>query len=119
MKTRKELREEYKQMKYPMGVFKLRNLSNNKIFMGSSTDLKAAWPSLKLQLDMGIHSNDELQKDWTTLGASNFVYEIVEEMKEDPEKKLNYEKEVKILEEMIVQELQPFGEKGYNRKNIK
>ena len=114
MKTRKELKEEYKQMKYPMGVFQLRNLTNNKVFIGSSTDLKAAWPALKLQLDIGIHSNSELQNDWTTTGAANFVYEILEEIKESPDKKLNYEKEVKVLEEMLILELQPFGDKGYH-----
>jgi hypothetical protein len=118
MKTRKELREEYKAMKYRMGVFQLRNLASNKIFIGSSTDLKAAWPSLKLQLDMGIHANGDLQKDWTALGATNFAYEILEEIKESPEKKLNYEKEVKVLEEMMIQELEPYDKKGYNQRNL-
>ena len=63
MKTRKELREEYNQMKFRMGVFQIRNKINGKVFIGSSTDLKAIWYAEKLQLDIGLHSNSELQKE--------------------------------------------------------
>ncbi|MEI8203304.1 MAG: GIY-YIG nuclease family protein [Bacteroidota bacterium] len=116
MKTRKELKEEYKQMKYQMGVFQIRNTLNGKVFVSSSLDLKAIWHQQKLQLNFGNHSNEALQKDWTALGAENFVYEILDEVKEIEGKEINYAKEVKALEEMMKDELQPFDEKGYNRR---
>lgn len=72
MKTQKELKAEYKQMKFKIGVFRIRNNRNGKIHIGSSLDLKAIWYAQKLQLDMGIHQNGELQKDWKEFGAENF-----------------------------------------------
>jgi len=116
MKSRKELKEEYKQMKFPMGVFQIRNLTNGKIYIGSSLDLNATWRSLKFQLKAGTFLNEQLQKDWNQLGADSFVYEILDEIKTDDSKNLDYKKEVKALEEMYIESLQPFDDKGYNWK---
>ena len=118
MKTKKELKEEYKQMKFKMGVFQIKNKINDKVFIGSSLDLKAIWFAQKLQLDMGMHQNSELQKDWKEYGAENFCYEILEEIMEVDDKIIDYNKEVKTLEKMMIEDLQPFNEKGYN-KNYK
>lgn len=114
MKSRKELKEEFKQKKYRIGVFKISNNINGKIFIGSSMDLDAIWHAQKLQLDFGIHQNIELQKDWKQFGAENFHYEIVEEIIQKNDPKVNYQMEVKILEEMILDDLKPFDKKGYN-----
>jgi group I intron endonuclease len=116
MKTRKELKEEYKQMKFRMGVFQIRNSINGKIFIGSSLDLNAAWNSHKFRLDFGMHENYELQKDWKELGPENFIYEILDEIKQSEDKPIDYKKEIKTLEEMIIAELQPFENKGYNKR---
>ncbi|MDD4489658.1 MAG: GIY-YIG nuclease family protein [Paludibacter sp.] len=116
MKTRKELKEEYKQMKFKMGVFQIKNNINGKIFIGSSLDLKAIWFAQKLQLDMGMHQNSELQKDWNEFGSENFSYEILDEIKKSEDKPIDYKKEIKTLEDMIINDLQPFEEKGYNKK---
>jgi hypothetical protein len=114
MKTRKELKEEYKQMKFKMGVFQIRNILNDRIFLGSSQDLAAIWHAQRLQLDFGIHPNSELQRDWKEMGPDNFTYEILEELKQNDDGETDYKKELKVLEEMMIQELQPFGKKGYN-----
>ena len=116
MKTRKELKEEYKQKKYEMGVFQIKNKVNGKIFISSSIDLQAIWHSQKLQLDFGNHSNYELQDDWKKYGADNFVYEILDEIKQKDDKPQDNAKDVKALEEMIISELQPFDDKGYNKR---
>lgn len=116
MKTRKELKEEYKLMKFKMGVFQIKNRINGKLFIGSSTDLNAIWHAQKLQLDLGIHQNDNLQKEWTEFGVENFIYEIREELIQKDDKPLDFAKEVRALEELIIGEVQPFGEKGYNKK---
>ena len=77
MKTTKELKDEYKQMKFKMGVFQIRNTVNDKIFVGSSTDLDAIWNRHRVQLNFGNHQNAELQNDWKELGPERFVYEIL------------------------------------------
>ena len=101
-------------MKYRMGVFRIRNNVNGKVFIGSSLDLIAIWHAQKLQLDFGIHPNSGLQKDWKEQGPENFSYEILEEIKQSDDKPLDYNKEVKTLEKMIIEELQPFGDRGYH-----
>ena len=116
MKTRKELKEEYKQIKYKMGVFQIRNTVNGKIFIGSSLDLKAIWFAQKLQLETGTHQNSDLQKDWKEYGLENFSFEILEEIIGNDDKPLDYKKEIKALEQLILEDLQPFGSKGYNRE---
>lgn len=118
MKTRKELKEEYKQMKFKMGVFQISNKVNGKIFIGCSLDLVAIWHSQKLQLDIGMHQNTELQKDWKQYGSENFTYEILEEIKQSDDPNIDFNKEVKTLEELIVEKLQPFENNGYNKKQI-
>lgn len=43
MKTKKEIKDSYKQLKFKVGVFQIRNIINNKIYIESSTDLVAIW----------------------------------------------------------------------------
>ncbi len=116
MKTRKELKEEYKQMTFKMGVFQIKNNINGKIFIGSSIDLKAIWYAEKLQLDMGIHQNSELQNDWNEFGSENFSYEILDQINQTEGKPIDYKKEIKTLEDMIIDDLQPFEKNGYNKR---
>jgi hypothetical protein len=116
MKTNKQLKEEYKHMQFKMGVFGIKNKINGKIFIGSSLDLTAIWNAQKFQLEIGMHKNSDLQKEWTEFGAENFNYEIIEELKQTDDKVVDYKKELKTLEEMVIQELQPFENKGYNRR---
>jgi hypothetical protein len=81
MKTQKELKDEYKQMKFPIGVFQIRNLSSNKVLVDSSTDMLSKWNRHKSELRFGGHRNRELQKDWNETGESNFCFEIISELK--------------------------------------
>jgi len=85
--------------------------------VSSSQDLDAIWHAQKLQLNVGIHPNSELQKDWKESGTDNFTFDILEMLKQnDDEKPQEFEKELKSLEEIIVEELQPFENRGYNKK---
>ena len=99
-----------------MGVFQIKNDINGKIYIGSSLDLKAIWYAQKLQLDMGMHQNSDLQKDWKDYGSANFSYEILDVLTQSEDKPIDYDKEIKTLEEMVIEEIQPFGDKGYNKK---
>jgi hypothetical protein len=116
MKTRKQLKEEYKQMKFTMGVFRIVNKVNGKVFIGSSPDLKAIWNSQRFQLEAGMHQNAALQKDWKEFGPENFAYEIIEELPYTEGKEVDYPSEIKALEQLIMDQEQPYGEKGYHTK---
>ena len=114
---RKELREEFEQIKTYMGVYKITNTVNGKIFIGSSPNLKNRWTTIKWQLDMGMHVNTGLQQDWNELGEGAFVYEILE--KKDADKSLDARWEVKQMEKEWVEKLQPYGDNGYNRQKVR
>ena len=117
MKTKKELKEEYKQMKFRMGVFQVRNTINGKIYVDSSVNLDMIWNRHRTQLNFGVHPNVQLQQEWNEMGADNFVYEIVSEISHREDEVTDYAKEVKQLELMFIEELKPFGENGYH--NVK
>lgn len=105
MKTKKEIKEEYKQMKFPMGVFQIKNLSNNKVFIDNSVDMNATWNRHKTELKFGTHRNKELQKDWTEKGENNFMFEILSELKQDDSNNVNYTKELQLLQQMIIEDM--------------
>lgn len=105
MKTRKEIKEEYKQMKFPMGIFQIKNIQNGKVLIDNSIDMSSKWNRHKMELRFGNHKKSELQKDWNEKGEDNFVFEILSELKQDDEKTVNYPKELKLLQQMIVEEM--------------
>jgi hypothetical protein len=59
---RKELQEQFKQIKTYMGVVKITNTVSGKILISFSTNLKNRWLNLKGQLNMGRYANLQLQK---------------------------------------------------------
>lgn len=113
---RKALKEAYKQQKFKMGVFQIRNLVNGKLLVEGNTNLDAIWKRYRFELNMGGHKNTALQQDWKAFGEANFAFEILAEIEEQEDQMLDYNKEVKTLQEMYVEELQPFEERGYNKK---
>ncbi|MBL6446384.1 GIY-YIG nuclease family protein [Fulvivirga sp. 29W222] len=105
MKTKKELKEEYKQMKFPMGVFQIKNLSNDKVLIDNSVDMESKWNRHRMELKLGNHRNKAFQSDWNEYGEDNFVFEVLSELKRGEEENVNYNKELKTLQEMVIEEL--------------
>lgn len=115
MKSKKEWKDIYKKMKFKAGVFQIKNTVNQKILIGSSTDLDAIWNRIRTELRFGTYPNQELQSDWKKFGEEKFIFEIVSEIKQDDDHPTgNYRKEARQLETMFLEELRPFGDKGYN-----
>lgn len=110
---RKELLESYKQIKTYMGVTKITNKTNGKIYIKAYPNLKNKWRSIQGQLDLGMHINAELQKDWMKMGADAFGYEVLEEKEADEVADKKWE--LKKMEIEWMEKLQPYGEKGYNK----
>lgn len=115
-KSRKELKDEYKQKAPEVGVFQIRNLKNGKLFIGSTTTLGTIWNSQKFQLELGGHPNKELQAEWIGMGPDSFVFEVLHTLKPNKEGSQNPREEARALEQMAIEELQPFAEKGYHKK---
>jgi hypothetical protein len=114
MKTKKELKEAYHLIKPRIGVFQIRNTVNGKIYVEDSVNLDKIWNRHRVELNFGGHRNVALQKDWKEFGEANFQYEVLSEIKQEANKNIDYAKEAKTLAKMFIEELQPFGDKGYN-----
>ena len=111
---RKEINREYKERKIPSGVFQVRNTQNGKVLLVSSLNLEGRLNRHKFQLTTGVHPNKELQEDWKQFGPDKFEFEILEvvKVKDDPD--FNLEDELTLLEQIWLEKVDPFGEKGYN-----
>lgn len=118
MKSKKELRDEYKTKKFRIGVFQIRNAVNGKVYVDCSIDLDAIWNRTRMELNFGNHRNDTLQKEWKEFGEDSFKYEILSEIKQKDADNVDYNSEVKVLTEMFIDELKPFADKGYNKLKI-
>ncbi|MDP4200904.1 MAG: GIY-YIG nuclease family protein [Bacteroidota bacterium] len=116
MKTRKELQNEYKQMKPRMGIFAIRNITSGRIYVARATNLDLIWNAERFKLDSGGHPNRELQQDWNACGSDNFNFEVLYELKPSDDPAVDARSELLALEALTIEDLQPFGEKGYNRK---
>lgn len=99
-----------------MGIFQLRNEVNGKIFVGSSMDLPAIFNRTRFQLFGGAHPNKELESDWKLYGANKFAFEVLEEIvpREDPN--YDYKDDLDTLEDLWLEKLEPYGDKGYNER---
>ena len=114
VKTRQDIKREYKERKKPAGVFQVKNLANGKVFLGSSLNLEGPLNGHKFMLSNGSHRVPELQNDWNTFGPDKFVFEILEVVKVKDDPNFNLEDELTLIEQIWIEKLQPFGERGYN-----
>lgn len=111
---KKELKREYQLSHRPMGVFQIRNLTNEKVFVGSSLNLPGIFNRHKFALQMGNHQNKALQGEWTQCGEANFAFEILDELTPKDDQTYDYREDLTLLEDVWLEQLQPYGERGYN-----
>ncbi len=111
---KKEISRAYKERKVRAGVFQVRNTRSGKILLGSSLDLNGPLNRHKFMLSTGMHPNELLQRDWKELGADAFAFEVLEEVKVTDDPDFNLEDELTLLEQIWLEKLDPFGERGYN-----
>ena len=116
MIDRKKLKREYKETVQPMGVYRITNNVDGKIFISASIDLRAAFNSNIFQLNFGMHRNKELQAAYTHLGEERFSFDILDYLEPKKDQGYNYAEDLKVLEDMWLDKLQPYEEKGYNRR---
>lgn len=113
-KTKKELKREYQQNHTPMGVFQIRNIANDKVFIGTALNLPGAINSTRFQLNAGSHPNKTLQSEWREFGSDSFVFEILDELTATEGPAHDYRADLAFLEEFWLEKSQPYGERGYN-----
>ncbi len=111
---RKALKQEYKEMKHPMGVYCVRNTVSGKVLVGISTNVTAMLNRHKAQLGMGGHPITALQQDWKSLGAEAFAFEVLDTI--EPRDTPGYDPadDLRVLETLWLDRLTPYGDRGYN-----
>lgn len=71
-------------MAYPInkntisGIYGIRNVINNKIYVGSSINIAYRWTDHKRDLDNNIHNNPYLQRSWNKYGSDKFEHFTIE-----------------------------------------
>lgn len=61
-----------------IGIYQIKNLINNKIYIGSSVKIKSRWSQHIHYLNKNIHDNKHLQHAWNKYGADAFEFTILE-----------------------------------------
>ncbi len=65
-------------MEKTCGVYRIKNIVNNKFYIGSSQEIEDRFTTHRRLLRDKKHHNPHLQNAWHKYGAENFVFEIVE-----------------------------------------
>jgi hypothetical protein len=115
MTSRQQQKRDYQEREKPAGVFQVKNTVNGKVLLGSSLNLEGPLNRHRFMLTIGGHTNQELQQDWNTHGPEAFVFEVLEVVKVSDAPHFNLGDELTLLEQIWLEQLQPFGERGYNR----
>ena len=100
-----EMKRAYKQSKRPMGVYRIRNSQNDKVYIGFATDLEDRFNRHKTELKFGSHRNKELQKMWNLYGESALEFEILDVLDQKEDTQASSDKELHVLTEMWIQKL--------------
>jgi hypothetical protein len=116
MIDKKEAKRHYKETKRPMGIYRITNLVNGKIFIGSSKSVDTIFNSARFQLKTGSYFIKDLQKDFTLHGEANFRFDVVDHLEPNDDPDYDYSNDLCLLEEMWREKLQPYNEKGYHFK---
>jgi len=114
VKSKQDIKREYKERQKPAGVFQVKNIANGKVLLGSSLNLEGPLNGHKFLLTIGQHRNEALQKEWNEYGPDKFVFEILETVKVKDDPNFNLAAELKLLEQIWLEKLQAFGAQGYN-----
>jgi len=113
----------------PAGVFCIENIINGKKLIGSGKDIKAEFNRYIFELKHNTLRNEEMQNDFNKYGEIAFEFNVVELIDRVGKKEDYYEnlkaflieenelhKLAKVKADLLIEEIKPFGEKGYNKE---
>jgi group I intron endonuclease len=84
-------------------IYQIRNTANNKIYIGSTNNVRKRWNNHRSKLNNGKHENQYLQLAWQKYGENSFEFTIIEEVndKNRIEREIYYLNETKSYERHI------------------
>lgn len=107
---------EYKHSHRPMGVFQVRNTLNKKLLIASSTNVPGMINRIRFQLQANSHPSKSLQAEWNEFGESAFEFETLEPVEPRDDPNYDHAADVEFLEDLWLEKLEPYGDKGYNER---
>lgn len=116
--NREELKQLYKESETQAGVYQIKNTENQKIWISGTRNLKTMNGKL-FTLKMGSHINKQLQQEWNEYGEEAFVFEVLEVLKKKEDGFFDEKDTLKKLEQKWLDQLKPYGERGYHQEKKK
>lgn len=116
---KKRLKRSYQQDRRPMGIFQIRNMANEKVFVAGGINLQGTINRHKFQLEMGAHANASLQSEWNEFGNQSFAFEVLDQMQPRDDPNCDSRKDLASLKELWLEKLRPYGDRGYNERELK
>ncbi|MGI6424222.1 MAG: GIY-YIG nuclease family protein [Tepidanaerobacteraceae bacterium] len=99
--NRKDLIRKYKEREVTGGVYRILNTLNNKYLLASGIDIKGDRNRFDFSVATGSCVQMKLQKDWDTFGPKAFKFEVLDELKKEPEQDIAaFREELELFEEM-------------------
>ncbi len=98
-------------------IYLIKNKLNNKIYIGSAVDGKRRFYHHRFYLNKNSHHNIKLQNAWNKYGEENFVFEIIERLKDKNnliEREQYYLDKLLFAQEFIINKDKRFYKLGYN-----
>ena len=111
---RRALSRQYKEAPPPMGVYAIRNVVNQRVYVDASPNPQGTLNRHRFELELKGHRNRALQQDWNVHGAANFRLEVIDTLKKSEDPAFDEKAELAALLSMWRQELQCDGALGYN-----
>ena len=113
---KKGLMQAYKAAPTYYGVIQITNRQSGKIFIDTVPNIKNRLFFYQTNLNKNFYRNTPLQRDWNELGADQFSFQIL--WKKENDDVMNMHDELKQLKREWLLKLQPFGERGYNKRPL-
>jgi len=116
MDRKKEIKHSFKETSVEAGVFQIKNNLNNKLFIGSTRNLKTINGTKFMLRTNGFTTSKELQNEYNQYGKDAFTFEILEILKKSDNLYFNEKEALQEMEQKWLETLQPYGEQGYHQK---
>lgn len=65
------------------GIYCIKNIKNNKIYIGQTNDIDIRWKNHINMLKRNAHTNIHLQNAWNKYGENSFEFSVIYEATED------------------------------------
>jgi hypothetical protein len=113
MKTRSELKRDYKDSTPAMGVFVIRNLRNGRFLLHAARNLQGGMNRLKVEITPSTNPNVELLADWKAMGPEAFEIRALDELEPKDEPGWDPTEDLEELKAMWRARLEAEGGRSY------